>query len=148
MFGIRKKLAEKYDPSIMGAIGFVVPFIVMGGAVAAVAAAAVGAGAALLFGAAAATGAVWGAGIVGAGAAALIGINIIPPIAYRWAYKQELKEHVRNGGSTEGHWYVPGIEDMKPGKPLPKNVAIIFNTPKGHTQTPPGPNNPPAPPAP
>lgn len=147
MFGIRKKLADKYDPSIMGALGLVIPFIVMGAAVAAVAAAAVGAGAAMLFGAAAATGAVWGAGIVGAGAAALIGINVIPPIAYQWAYKQEAKQHVRNGGTTDGMWVFPSIEDLWPAKPQPGNIAQTFNTPKSKTP-PPAPGQPPAPPTP
>ena len=94
-----------------------------------------------------------GAGIACGLGATWAGANILPFIAYQWAYKEEMKEHVRKGGSTEGAWYFPGIEDLKPLKPQqkqqPGNIAVIFNTPKATTpQQPSGPNNPPAPPKP
>ena len=147
MLGIRKALAAKYDPSIMGALGFLIPFVVGGGIVAGAAVAAIGAGVAVVAGAAAATGAAWGGGIVAAGVATLLAVNIVPPLVYQWAYKRELKAHVRNGGSTAGHWYVPGIENIKQGKSLRERLTKVFNTrdrktaakPPAPKQTPPAP---------
>lgn len=147
MLGIRKALAAKYDPSIMGALGFLGGFVIMGGIAGAAVAAVVGAGVAVVAGAAAATGAIWGAGIVGGAAVALIAVNAVPPLVYQWAYKQELKAHVRNGGSTAGHWYVPGIENIKPGNSLRERLSKVFNRrekktalkPPAPKQTPPAP---------
>jgi hypothetical protein len=144
---LRKKLAAKYDPSVMGAIGLVLPFLVLGTVVAAAAAAVVGAGIAAVAGGAAATGALWGAGIACGLGATWAGANIVPFIAYQWAYKQEAKEHVRAGGTTDGMWVFPGIEDLRPAKPQPGNIAQTFNTPKSKTP-PPAPGQPSAPPTP
>lgn len=114
---IIKKLANKYDPSVGGAVGMIGGFVVIGGAIGTLAFAVIGAGVGTVLGAGALAGAVWGGGIVAAGTALLAGKIFIPQIVTELCYAHEAKKHVAVGGSTYGMRYFGGIEKLSEGKP-------------------------------
>jgi hypothetical protein len=143
-----ERLAQKYDPSLGGAIGMVGSMIILGTVVAAPVAAVIGAGAAALGGASALAGALWGGGIVAGGAAAIIGSIALPQMIYAQCYKHELRKHVAAGGSTSGMKWVPGIEDMRRPSTFTQKSGISKLFGKGKTKQNTPPEQPPPPDAP
>lgn len=131
-----ERLAQKYDPSLTGAIGMIGGMILLGAAVATPVAAAIGAGAAALSGASALVGAIWGGGIAAGGAAAIVSWIALPQIVYAQCYKYMLKKHVADGGSTSGMKWVPGIENIRhagPSLAQKRGLKNIFTRGKKNT---------------
>lgn len=116
--------AQKYDPSLSGAIGIVGSMIILGTIAAVPASALIGAGIAAFSGTSALAGALWGGGIVATAAVALVGRIALPQMVYAQCYKHILKKHVAGGGSTSGMKWVPGIENLRPPSRLAQKRGI------------------------
>jgi hypothetical protein len=128
---IIERLAEKYNPSLSGAIGLLGSMVILGTLAAVPVAAAIGAGVATVFtGAAALTGALWGGGLAAGAGAALVGRIAVPQAVYAACYKHQLKKHVAAGGSTSGMKWVPGIENMRKASAA-SGISSVFG--KGKT---------------
>lgn len=102
-----KRMADKYDPSIGGAIGLVSVMIGGGALLAAPVAGVVGG---LIAGGA---GAAWGAGLVLGAASFVIGRAVIPHYIHSKCYEHTVRNKVANGGDTHGSKWFPGIENLR-----------------------------------
>ena len=128
-----QKMADKYNPSIGGAI---VLGIIYTGMVATPVAGVAAVAGGLFSGA---SGALWGAGLVTGAWSALCACMAVPHYVQAKCYEHRLKRHIAAGGSPEGYYFVPGVSDS-PEKQ--ENLRKSFNEIKSK-MTKPGQKRPP-----